>query len=211
MEGVWKPLQALRSNIGISHLFFADDLILFAKVDVNSCEAISEVLDEFCTELGQKVSMEKSRIYFSPSVQPEIKSGICSRLGIQATTNIGNYLGFPINHREVPRNRMNFIVEKVMSKLAGWKTTFLSFMGRVVLVKSVMSTIPNYVMQATALPTHLCDKLDKINRDFLWGSTSEKRRLHLVGWNKIIRSKEEGGLGIQAAKSKNLALLAKLN
>ena len=66
-------------------------------------------------------------------------------------------------------------------------------------------------MQATAPPTHLCEKLDKINRDFLWGSTSEKRRLHLVGWNKIIRSKERGGLGIQAAKFKNLALLAKLN
>ena len=97
---------------------------------------------------------------------------------------------------------MNFIVENVMSKLARWKARFLSFAGRVVLVKSVMSTIPNYVMQATALPTHLCDKLDKINRDFLWGSTSEKRRIHLVGWNKIVRSKEEGGLGIQAAKAK---------
>ena len=45
----------------------------------------------------------------------------------------------------------------------------------------------------------------------MWGSTSEKRRLHLVGWNKIIRLKEEGGLGIQVAKFKNLALLAKLN
>ena len=123
-----------------------DDLILFTKVDVDSCEAISEVLDEFCEELGQKVSMEKSRIYFSPNVQLEIKSGICSRLGIQAMTNIGNCLEFPIKHRGVPRNRMNFIVEKVMSKLAGWKARFLSFEGRAVLVKSVMSTIPNYVM-----------------------------------------------------------------
>ena len=119
IKGVWKPLQASRSNIGISHLFFADDLILFAKVDVDYCEIISEVLDELCAESGQKVSMEKSRIYFSPSVQPKIKSGIYSRLRIQAMTNIGNYLGFPINHRGVPRNRMNFIVEKVMSKLVG--------------------------------------------------------------------------------------------
>ena len=51
----------------------------------------------------------------------------------------------------------------------------------------------------------------KLIGTFLWGSTSEKRRLHLVGWNKIIRPKEEGGLGIQATKIKNLALLAKLN
>lgn len=32
-----------------------------------------------------------------------------------------------------------------------------------------------------------------------------------MGWSKIIKSKEEGGLGIQAARGKNIALLAKLN
>lgn len=35
--------------------------------------------------------------------------------------------------------------------------------------------------------------------------------MHLVGWEKVIRPKEEGGLGIQSARAKNLALLAKLN
>ena len=143
------------------------------------------------------MSVEKSRIYFSLNVQAELKREVCSRLGIQATENIGNYLGFPIKHKGVPRNRLNFIVERVMNKLAGWKARFLSFAGRFVLVKSFMSSIPNYVMQAAALPAQLCEKLDKINRDFLWGSTSEKRRLHLVGWSKIIRPKEEGVLGVK--------------
>ena len=74
-----------------------------------------------------------------------------------------------------------------------------------------MSAIPNYVMQGAALPVHVCEKLDKINRDFLWGSTNEKRRMHMVGWNKIVKSKEEGGLGIQEGRAKNIALLSKLN
>lgn len=73
------------------------------------------------------------------------------------------------------------MADRVMKKLAGWKTKFLSFAGRIVLVKSVMSTIPNHVMQGVALPIHLCDKLDKVNRYFLWGSTNEKRKMHLVG------------------------------
>ena len=61
------------------------------------------------------------------------------------------------------------MADRVMKKRAGWKTKFMSFAGRVVLVKFVMLAIPNYVMQGVALPIHLCDKLDKINRYFLWG------------------------------------------
>ena len=98
-----------------------------------------------------------------------------------------------------------------MIKLAGWKAKFLSFAGRAVLVKSVMSAVPNYIMQGVALLVHLCKKLGKISRDFLWGSSSEKRKLHLVGWSKVIKPKEEGGLGIQATRAKNIALLSKLN
>ena len=83
------------------------------------------------------------------------------------------------------------MVDRVMKKLAGWKTKFMSFAGRVVLLKSVMLAIPNYVMQGVVLPIHLCNKLDKINRYFFWGSTNEKRRIHLVGWEKAIRPKEK--------------------
>ena len=98
-----------------------------------------------------------------------------------------------------------------MNKLSGWKVRFLSFAGWVVLIKSVMSAIPTHVMQGVALPIHDCNKLDKSNRDFLWGSMSEKKRMHLVGWNEIVKPKEEGGLGIQAARAKNITLLSKLN
>ena len=180
-------------------------------MDEDSCEAIFAVLNKFYEESGQKVSLDKSRVYFSPNVQAEIRDETYTRLGIQATTNMGKYLGLPINHKWATRNQLNFIAERVMNKLYGWKARFLSFAMRSVLVKSVMSEIPNYVMQVTTLPAHLCEKLDKINRDFLWGSTNEKRRLHLVGWNKIIRTKEERGLGIQVAIAKILALLSKLN
>ena len=50
VAGEWKPLKASHENIGISHLFFADDLILFAKLEEQTYEAISEVLSRFCKE-----------------------------------------------------------------------------------------------------------------------------------------------------------------
>ena len=33
----------------------------------------------------------------------------------------------------------------------------------------------------------------------------------MVGWSKIVKPKEEGGLGIQAGRAQNIALLSKLN
>ena len=141
----------------------------------------------------------------------ELKEEISERLGIRETNNIGKYLGFPLKHRGVPRNPYNFIVERVMNKLAGWKAKYLSFAGWAMFIKSIMSVIPNHVMQGAVLLVYVCEKLDKINRDFLWGSTNERRKMHMVGWSKIVKSKDEGGLGIQEARAKNLALLSKLN
>ena len=165
-KGLWCPLKASRGNIKISHLFFADDLILFAKVNTENCIAISEVLRTFCKESSQKISCEKSRIYFSSNVGVDLKESACERLGMFETTNFGKYLGFPLKHKGAPWGQFNFVADRVMKKLAGWKMKFQSFAGRAVLVKSVMSTIPNHVIQGAALPVHLCDKLDKINRDF---------------------------------------------
>ena len=37
VNGDWVPLKASRENIGISHLFLVDDLILFANVEEKAC------------------------------------------------------------------------------------------------------------------------------------------------------------------------------
>ena len=66
-------------------------------------------------------------------------------------------------------------------------------------------------MQCVALLTKIMNSIDRLSCNFLWGSSEGKKRLHLVSWKKITKSKKDGGLGIQAAKAKNVANLAKLN
>ena len=89
MEGNWNPIKASRGNIGISHLFFADGT-------KENSETVKEVLEWFCTESGQKISTCKSRVYFSQNVDDDMKGRICDNLNIQATNNLGKYLGFPL-------------------------------------------------------------------------------------------------------------------
>ena len=83
--------------------------------------------------------------------------------------------------------------------------------GRTILIKASLAATPSYVMQFSYLLGRVLDGLDKINRNFLWGSTDTTKKIHWVGWEKVIKPKEEGGLGLQFAKGRNLALLSKLN
>lgn len=100
MEGNWIPVKASKDNIGISHLYFGDDLMLFAKASKENSVSIKEVLDYICVESGQKVSVEKSRIYFSQNVSSDFKEKMCENIEIHATNNNGKYLGFPLNTKE---------------------------------------------------------------------------------------------------------------
>ena len=68
-EKLWNPIKSSQSGLAFSHLFLADDLMLFARADRKNCIAIRDVLDTFCSLLGQRISEVKSRVYFSPNVE----------------------------------------------------------------------------------------------------------------------------------------------
>uniref|UniRef100_A0A7N2KXZ8 Reverse transcriptase n=1 Tax=Quercus lobata TaxID=97700 RepID=A0A7N2KXZ8_QUELO len=101
-------------------------------------------------------------------------------MGITATNNLGKYLGFPIIHQGRVGSAFNFVMEKVQSKLVGWKTNLLSRAGRLVLAKTAAAPIAEYYMQCHTLPIKVCDAIDKMVRAFLWGSTNEKKRMHMA-------------------------------
>ena len=129
---------------------------------------------------------------------------------ISSTRNLGVYLGVPLVHDKLPRNHYNYILDRMRNKLASWKANSLSLAGRKILVQSVMTSIPIYAMQSQLLPAHVCASIDRINRDFLWGSSDDQRKPHLIGWDLVCAPKASGGLNIRKARETNLVLLAKL-
>lgn len=95
-EKLWYPVKASRSGLFFSHIFFANDLVFFAKANQENCTAIREVLDTFCERYGQMVSESKFRVYFSLNVDMESKEEMCNVLEFRSTSSLGKYLGIPI-------------------------------------------------------------------------------------------------------------------
>ncbi|VVA41142.1 Hypothetical predicted protein, partial [Prunus dulcis] len=135
-DKAWKPVQICQSGHFISHLFFADDLILFRKGSVNQAIVMKKCLDDFCSLSGQKVSFEKSMIYVSPNTYPELAQTIATICGSPLTTCLGKYLGVPFIHTRVTKATYQDIIDKVQRRLSSWKSHTLSMAGRLTLLQS---------------------------------------------------------------------------
>ena len=79
--------------------------------------------------------------------------------------------------------------ERFRKNLALWKRQYISKGGRLTL-----SNMPIYTMSLFRIPKRVKSRLEKIQRDFLWGGGNQDRKIHLVNWNTVCT---KGGLGIQ--------------
>lgn len=82
-QKLWKPICLSRGGPRLSHLAFADDLLLFAEASLEQVQVMQTILDLFCSSSGQKVSKEKSRMYFSKNVGWHTKQNLSDAMGIQ--------------------------------------------------------------------------------------------------------------------------------
>lgn len=64
----WKPIYASRNGPMLSNLFFADAIVLFAEASEEQAYVIHDCLTRFCSASSQKISLPKSRVFFSRNV-----------------------------------------------------------------------------------------------------------------------------------------------
>lgn len=112
--------------------------------------------------------------------------------------------------KRMNKETFSTVIERVAARLSSWKSHVLSLAGRITLTKAVLSSIPVHSMSSVMMPKSTLKSLDKVSRSFLWGSTAERRKQHLLPWSKVCLPKGEGGLGIRSALNMNKSLIAKV-
>lgn len=116
-----------RNALRISHLVFADDLLLFAKATTREASILIDCLDKYLSWSSQIVNNEKSSVHFSRNFEGQVVLPI---------------LVFPRNReRAVDEIKVRFF-----QKIASWKEKVLFQAGRTVMIKSVASAILSYLM-----------------------------------------------------------------
>ncbi|KAF7827350.1 reverse transcriptase [Senna tora] len=177
----------------ISSCISSVDYTLLFNASMANSHIIKNILTDFSNVSGLDINFSKSKLWFSPTTPPADIDNISSIFNINVSDNLGSYLGYPLKP-SYKNSDFNFILDKFQNKLSSWKTNLLSFSSRLQLIKSTTSSLHSHIMQAIFLPINIHNKIDKINRNFLWGHSHDSRKLHYVNWNTITQPKTFGGL-----------------
>ncbi|XP_020272595.1 uncharacterized protein LOC109847767 [Asparagus officinalis] len=197
------------SKLKITHLVFADDLLLFSRADLCSIMKISACFQEFSLVSGLEANPEKCSVYFSgieDNLKYNLKYQICDFLGFKEGVLPMKYLGLPLNTKRLSYLDCSSLIGKIQNQFQFWqKNRKLSYAGKLEMIKSVILGIQTFWMSNYILPIKVLEKIDNLCSGFLWS-----QKIHLTSWGTICQGKEHGGLGIFAAREWNYAAAAKL-
>ncbi|OMO64639.1 reverse transcriptase [Corchorus capsularis] len=198
-----------RAAPSISHLFFADDSLIFLRAALDECEVVLNILHDFELATGQQVNIDKSAILFSSNISSGLQDSIMRRLGVSRVLERDKYLGLPIMIGKNKKQELNFIKERLLQRVASWRNKLFSIVGKAIMIHSIAQSIPVYLMSVFRFPKSFIHELNMIIAKFWWGSTNDNRKIHWMAWETMCVLKLDGGLGFRDFEAFNLALLAK--
>lgn len=192
----------------LTHLAFADDLLIFIDGTESSLAGVFTVLSQFEKFSGLEVNMSKTSM-FSSGLSAQTQLNILNRFRLRSIQLPVRYLGLPLCSKKLSVRDCDPLLAQVRRKLNGWMNRHLSMAGRLQLISSTIPGIIGFWTSAFCIPKKVLKMIQSLLSSFLWhgtlGNTSAK-----VAWDSLCYPKAEGGLGIRSLTSWNTVFGIKL-
>ncbi|XP_021750305.1 uncharacterized protein LOC110715993 [Chenopodium quinoa] len=203
-----KGLRVTRRSPSITHLFFADDAMLFLHATPTSCHHVIDILSKFGEISGQQLNLNKSFVKFSKHAQLEEVDVLKGILKVGQVSVMEKHLGAPIDFTARKLDAFKYLIDKVATRTLSWAALNLSQSVKLILINTVLISISAHVMKCFKLPVAVTNRIDSLITRFWWGNKGEKG-MYWVKKRIIQRPKGMGGLGIRSMSYLNDALLFK--
>ncbi|KAI0493539.1 hypothetical protein KFK09_023657 [Dendrobium nobile] len=185
-------------GIKISHLCFADDFIVFMNASKNCIFKVLGLFNHFEAINGLVFNKGKSGFVISKNVSQNRIMGIKEVTGFSQASLPLKYLGIPLFKGRKKSFLFDDLISKVHNRLAYWDSKFLSYGGRLVLIKSVLASILVYSFQVLFPTKSVCLRIDRIFNKFFWMGSSSNSKIHWSSWSKCCGTYQEGDLGCKS-------------
>ena len=193
----------------ISHRLYTDDKLLFCEANKDQLKFLSWTLIWFEAVSGLKINLNKSEII--PIGLVSNMEELASELGCKGGSLLTSYLGLPLGVKHKALGVWDSVEERFRKRLIAWKIQYISKGGRVMFIRSTLSSLPIYYLSLFQMSQRVCARLERIQRQFLWGGSDLDKKVSLVSWATVCTDKRKWGLGIKIFSKMNKALLCKWN
>ncbi|CAJ2628200.1 unnamed protein product [Trifolium pratense] len=205
---LFKGFSIHRDGPSISHLQYADDTLFIGEVSVDNFWTLKAILRGFELASGLKVNFWKSCL-MGVNESDDFMEVACSFLNCIKGRIPFKYLGLPVGANPRRESTWSPLIVSLRKKLNSWGHKHLSLGGRLVLINSVLNSLPIFFLSYMKTPAQVIKKVTRIQREFLWGGVNGGRKLSWIKWRVVCQEKKNGGLGVRDIKLVNLSLLMK--
>lgn len=113
---------------------------------------LQSILKKYGDATGQRVNINKSSITFGSLVDSNLQARIKGITGIMNEGGAGTYLDLPECFSGLKVQMLDFIQQRLKTRLSGWFACTLSLGGKEILLKAVAMALPVYAMSCFKLP-----------------------------------------------------------
>ncbi|XP_019258719.1 PREDICTED: uncharacterized protein LOC109236934 [Nicotiana attenuata] len=176
--------------------------------DIGSIKLLYNRLMKFSKALGLVINKNKSSIFFG-GVSQDDQEAILEFLGIQKGELPVRYLGALLSSKRISVVQCQPLIDKIVGRITSWTAKFLSYAGKIQLIKSVLFSIQAYWAQIFVLPKKTTKLIEAICRSFLWTGEGNISKKALLAWEKVCLPKSAGGFNIISITLWNKAAICK--
>ncbi|XP_058751317.1 uncharacterized protein LOC131624383 [Vicia villosa] len=192
----------------VNLLQYVDDTLLLGQGNWRQVWAFKAVLRGFEVTSGLGVNFHKSRL-IGINLSEHFIGAAANFLTCKIEKSSFSFLGLPIGCNPRRIDTWKPLIGKLKARLDNWKSRFLSFGGRITLIKSILSSLFIFLLSFYKAPVSIYKEIRRIQANFLWGDKVSKKKIHWVGWDKVCTPLDRGGLGVRKIEEFNDALLLK--
>ncbi|KAL2905125.1 LINE-1 retrotransposable element ORF2 protein [Bienertia sinuspersici] len=194
--------------MALSHLCFADDLILCCKGETYSIQKILKSFHHFSKVSGLIANNSKTEVYSCGMKEEEINN-IIEESGFKKGSLPFKYLGVPICSKRINVSQCEKLIEQMTARIRIWSSKHLSFAGRSQLINSILLTIHQYWAQVFVLPASVLRSIEQLCTAFLWSGVWYSTAPGYISWENVCKEKKVGGLGFRDIQKWNIATMAR--
>lgn len=106
-------------GVKLSHLFFADDAVIFCKAEEDEVQEVMDVLKCYAEASGQVINREKNSLYFGVNCSRQRRKRLVSCTNIKGREDFGKYLGINVDFGSLKKTVFEGVREALEGRING--------------------------------------------------------------------------------------------